>query len=634
MDKNTLTGFLLIGLVLVGFSYFNRPSEEQLSHRRAIDSIGIVEQQRKLIADRDSIIQDAVYAQQLLQSDSVLAQQRNDRFGELALASQGEEAQYTLENEHVSLTFSNLGAHLVEARLTQFQAYDSIPVVLMNDKLGSLGFSLITASNRVINTQDLYFETINDRPNNRLIFRLNGTRGGALDFIYTLRESDYRCDFQIVGHDLPAMLSTAMSTLDFEWNQRIRRQELGRQFEERHSGIYYKFLDEEVDNLSDSQDDDQSPAGRLKWIAFKDQFFSSVLIAEEQFESVELSSKVLKDEGYLKDLSAVASLPMRITQQDTISMQYYFGPNKYAQLKAYDEGLEGDDKLHLEKLVPLGGHVFGFVNRWLTLPVFNFFGRFIDNYGLIILLLTIVVKIILFPLTYKSYMSSAKMRVLRPQVEEINKRYPNKEQAMEKQQAVMSLYSKAGASPMSGCLPMLLQMPILIALFMFFPSSIELRGESFLWVKDLSTYDAIVSWTQYIPIITPYFGNHISLFCVLMTVTNIIYTKFNMEQTNAGTEQMPGMKMMMYLMPLMFLVFFNQYAAGLSYYYFVSTLITIIQTLTFRALINDKKLLAQLEANKKKPAKKSGFMARLEEAQRKQQETLRQQQAAQRKSKR
>ena len=287
---------------------------------------------------------------------------------------------------------------------------------------------------------------------------------------------------------------------------------------------------------------------------------------------------------------------------------------------------EGEEKPHLEKLVPLGWGIFRWVNQFFVIPLFDFLGGFIDNYGWLIFIMTVIVKLILFPLTYKSYMSSAKMRVLRPQVEEINAQYPNQDQAMERQTKIMELYNRAGASPMSGCLPLLLQMPILIALFMFFPSAIELRHESFLWAEDLSTYDAIVSWNVQIPLISTYFGNHISLFCLLMTITQIVYTKYNMELTNTGQQQMPGMKLMMYLMPLMFMFIFNSYASGLTYYYFISTLITIAQTLFFRYTIDEEKLLAKLEENKKRPIKKSGFMKRLEEAQRMQQEQLKRQQ--------
>ncbi len=287
--------------------------------------------------------------------------------------------------------------------------------------------------------------------------------------------------------------------------------------------------------------------------------------------------------------------------------------------------MAGDQTLDLDKLVPLGYKFFRWINTLIVIPVFTFLGKFFSNYGVIILLLTIFIKLVLFPFTYKSYKSQARMRVLAPQIKEINDKYPGQDKAMERQRLTMDLYSKAGVNPMGGCLPLLLQMPILIAMFTFFPSSIELRGESFLWAKDLSTYDAIVSWDTYIPLITPYFGNHISLFCLLMTITNLIYTKINMQNT-AGQQQMPGMKFMMYLMPVMFLVFFNNYSAGLSYYYFLSLLITIIQTYVFRKCINEEKVLAELKENQKKPRKKSGFMARLEEAQRQQQAALREQQ--------
>ena len=284
-----------------------------------------------------------------------------------------------------------------------------------------------------------------------------------------------------------------------------------------------------------------------------------------------------------------------------------------------------NDKLQLPKLIPLGYKFFRWINTGIIIPIFTFLGKYFTNYGVIILLMTLIIKAVLMPLTFKSYMSSARMRVLKPQMEEINVKYPGQDKAMDRQRATMELYSNAGVNPMSGCLPLLLQMPILLAMFAFFPSSIELRQQPFLWADDLSSYDAIFTWDAYIPLITPYFGNHISLFCLLMTITNILYTKINMDSTGGG-QQMPGMKLMMYLMPLMFLFIFNNYASGLSYYYFVSLLITIIQTYIFRKCINEEKVLAKLKENQKKPRKKSGFMARLEEAQRQQQAALKRQQ--------
>ncbi|WP_290384864.1 membrane protein insertase YidC, partial [Parabacteroides goldsteinii] len=394
----------------------------------------------------------------------------------------------------------------------------------------------------------------------------------------------------------------------------------------RYTALYYKFLSDDVEQLSESKSEDKKVSGRLKWIAYKDKFFSTVMIADEGFESATFDSKMVEADGIVKEFKTTTAVPFDLRGNEATTFRYFFGPNSYPLLKSYDKGVASDQQLDLERLVPLGASVFRWVNQYFVIPMFDFLGKYIKSYGLIILLMTIIVKLILFPLTYKSYMSSAKMRVLRPQVEELNAKYPGQDKAVERQRATMELYSRAGASPMAGCIPMLLQMPILIALFMFFPSAIELRHQSFLWAHDLSTYDAIFSWNKYIPIITPYFGNHISLFCLLMTITNVIYTKYNMEMTNTGQQQMPGMKAMMYMMPLMFLVFFNQYASGLTYYYFISTLITIVQTLVFRYTINEDKLLAKLEANKKKPQKKSGFMKRLEEAQRMQQEQLKKQQ--------
>ena len=461
---------------------------------------------------------------------------------------------------------------------------------------------------------------------NRLVMRLNTGEGSSLDFIYTVKPDDYMVQFDIKGTGLNGVLAPSTTALDMVWRQKIRQQEQGIKYENRYTALYYKFLSDDVEQLSESKSEDKKVSGRLKWIAYKDKFFSTVMIADEGFESATFDSKMVEADGIVKEFKTTTAVPFDLRGNEATTFRYFFGPNSYPLLKSYDKGVASDQQLDLERLVPLGASVFRWVNQYFVIPMFDFLGKYIKSYGLIILLMTIIVKLILFPLTYKSYMSSAKMRVLRPQVEELNAKYPGQDKAVERQRATMELYSRAGASPMAGCIPMLLQMPILIALFMFFPSAIELRHQSFLWAHDLSTYDAIFSWNKYIPIITPYFGNHISLFCLLMTITNVIYTKYNMEMTNTGQQQMPGMKAMMYMMPLMFLVFFNQYASGLTYYYFISTLITIVQTLVFRYTINEDKLLAKLEANKKKPQKKSGFMKRLEEAQRMQQEQLKKQQ--------
>lgn len=628
MDKNTLIGFLLIGAVLLAFSWLNRPTPEQAeAQRRYQDSIARVEyaaQQELQKQENKSLVAEEAVADL---PDSLRVARLQESYGVFADAMVGTDGYTVLENDLVELRLSNKGGRVSYARLKEYDTYDAEPLILFDEKESKFDLTLVTATNRVLNTGDLYFTPVKGNDPNTVVMRLNTGSGSYLDFTYTLKPDDYMLSFAIRGTGLNGVLAPSTNALDLVWEQDIRQQEKGRKFEDRYVALYYKFMADDVEHLSESKSDSKQVSNRLKWIGYKDMFFSTVLIAGEGFEATTFDSKMYESGDILKRFKTTTSIPFDLQGKETTEFRFYFGPNKFNLLQSYDRDVAVDQQLDLEKLVPLGWGIFRWVNQYFVIPLFDFLGKFIHNYGVLIFLLTLIVKLVLFPLTYKSYMSSAKMRVLRPQVEEINAKYPGQEKALERQKATMELYSRAGASPMSGCLPMLLQMPVLVALFMFFPSAIELRHQSFLWAHDLSTYDAIISWNNYIPIITPYFGNHISLFCLLMTITNIIYTKYNMEMTNTGQQQMPGMKAMMYMMPLMFLVFFNQYASGLTYYYFISTLITIIQTLVFRYTINEDKLLAKLEANKRKPAKKkSGFMKRLEEAQRAQQEQARKQQ--------
>ncbi|WP_106830717.1 membrane protein insertase YidC [Parabacteroides pacaensis] len=634
MDKNTLIGFLLIGVVLFAFSWFNRPTPEQIeAQRRVQDSIAKVEYERQMEQKNVQPGENKQSATDLFiegEPDSVRMVRLHNTYGAFANAMNGKEDFIVLQNDLVELKISNKGGRVASARLKDYETYDGKPLVLFTPEHSSFDITLVTANNRVVNTADMYFTPVKQDAES-VVMRLNAGEGAYMEFEYSLKPDSYLVDFNIKSTGMNGILAPTTNALDIKWVQKIPQQEKGRKYENQLTGLYYKFLADDVENLNEVKDADAQLSNRLKWIAYKDKFFSTVLIAENYFAATTLESKVIPEGEFLKQFTTITAVPFDLKGQESVSFRYFFGPNKYALLKSFNKGVEADQQWQLEKLVPLGASIFRLVNQYVIIPIFDFLSKFLSSYGLIIFLLTLIVKLFLFPLTYKSYMSSAKMRVLRPQVEEINAKYPGSDKAMERQKATMELYSRAGASPLSGCLPMLLQMPILIAMYMFFPSAIELRHQSFLWAHDLSTYDAIISWNTYIPIITPYFGNHISLFCLLMTITNIIYTKFNMDQTNTGQQQMPGMKAMMYMMPLMFLVFFNQNASGLSYYYFVSTLITIIQTLIFRYTINEEKLLAKLEANKKKPMKKSGFMARLEEAQRKQQEQVRKQQQAKKK---
>ena len=635
MDKNTLIGFLLIGVVLVAFSWFNRPTPEQIEAQRHYqDSIAKIEyaQQMDLVreAQREAFVKDSL--ENL--PDSVRASLLRQDFGVFANVMTGTETYTTLQNDVLELRVSNKGGRICYARLKEFDNYKGEPLVLFDENSSSLTFNLVTAASQVLSTDELYFTPVKGDDPNQLIMRLQVENGRHLDFTYTLEPGSYRVGYRIQGTGLNGLLAPSTNALDIAWTQDIHQQEKGRMFEDRYVNLSYKYMADDVEHLSETKSDSEKISNRLRWIGYKDMFFSTVLISEEGFEATTLDSKSYAAGEVLKQFKTNTSVAFDLRGEKPTELSYYFGPNKFALLKSFDKGVDSDLQLDLEKLVPLGWGIFRWVNQYFVIPLFDFLGKFIPNYGLLIFLLTVIVKLILYPLTYKSYMSSAKMRVLRPQVEEINAKYPGQDQALERQKATMELYSRAGASPLSGCLPLLLQMPILIALFMFFPSAIELRHESFLWANDLSTYDAIVSWETYIPIITPYFGNHISLFCLLMTITNIIYTKYNMDMTNTGQQQMPGMKLMMYLMPLMFLVFFNQYASGLTYYYFISMLISIVQTLIFRFTINEEKLLAKLEANKRKPMKKSGLMKRLEEAQRMQEEQLKKQQEARRRNRR
>ncbi len=602
--------------LLFGYSWLNQPTQEELAQARYNDSIAKVQaiELQKMLDTKQEPIAEVL--------DSVeLDAKIKSQYGAFSQASQGESKKISLSNNFLDLEFNTKGGALSKATLKEYSRYDSLPVVLFDESDNEFGF-IFKSSGRVVYTKDLYF-TPQVTSDTTLVMTLTSDEGSKFNIKYTLPSDSYMVDVQITQEGMEKVLPHNMTNLDFTWEQKLRSQEKGRTFEERNSTLMYKRIGEDVDELSETGEDSENMQLGIKWIGFKNQFFSSVLIADKRFNGAQLYSKAIEgDSAYLKAYKAETSFEYNPINPEGPSYRIFLGPNLYPLLKSYDSGVEDSEELNLDNLVPLGWTLFRWINTILIIPVFTFLGQYIDNYGIIILLLTIIIKIIILPLTYKSYMSTAKIRVLRPQIEEINAKYPGNDKALERQRATMDLYSKAGASPMSGCLPMLLQMPILIAMFAFFPSSIELRGEPFLWADDLSTYDAILTWDANIPVISWIFGNHLSLFCLLMTITNIVYTKINMDSQASGA-QMPGMKWMMYLMPLMFLVFFNNYASGLSYYYFVSLLITILQTYAFRKFINEEKVLAKLKENQKKPRKKSGFMARLEEAQKRQEAMMR-----------
>ena len=626
MDKNTIFGFILIALIVLGFYQLNKPNEaEQAKIKHYNDSIALVEQ-AKAQAVQKSAAKDSIAAKDTAKVNS-------DAFGAFSVASTGEETFYTLENELVKLTLSNKGGRIYSVQLKKYSKRDSLnkslPLILFDNQESGFGLTVVTNNNRVLNTSSMYFEPVSGvatdaKGDQKFTLRLKTSGTAYLDFIYTLPKDNYMLSFGIKANDMSTVMPAGTNTLDMQWNSKVRQQERGRKFEDRYSSIEYKYVADDIEKMSESKDDEKKLTNKVKWIAFKDQFFSCILIADDAMSSATLTSKMEgENSGFLKSYSAVTSIPFDPTGKTPTTFRWFFGPNQFKILAAYDKGVNGDSELKLNKLIPLGWGIFGWINQYAIIPMFNFFSKYIGNFGLIILLLTLVIKVVLFPLTYKSYVSSAKMRVLKPEIDEIHAKIPA-DKAAERQKATMELYSKVGVSPLAGCVPSLLQMPLLFAMFSFFPAAIELRQQSFLWATDLSTYDSIMT----LPFSIPFgFGNHVSLFCLLMTVTNIVYTKLNM--ANTTTADQPGgamMKWMMYLMPLMFLFMFNSYASGLSYYYFIATLISIIQTYLIRATVDEKKILAQLHAkranNSKKPAKKSGFMSRLEEMQRQQQKAV------------
>ena len=628
MDKNTWLGFLLIAAIIIGFSMLNRPSQEELAEQQRIqDSIAVAQAQEaealRISEEVTAQLQQETTSTTPISQDSLQAQLQAV-YGTFAQAAQGTEQLITLENDVLRLTLTTHGGVIKRAELLDYRANgDSInPLSLFRGDESSMAFTLITANNRILQTSNFYFTPIVSNDNKKVTMRLQTEQEDTyLDFIYTLSE-DYMVDFDIQANNMQTVLAQNINSMEMAWQQLIPQQEKGRTFEERYSQLQYMLVGGDIEKLSESKDDSEKEAARVRWIGYKDQFFSTVLIADDAFTSSEFESVLqAKHSGYIKQYTTHTSIPFDITGKNTTGMRLYMGPNHYHTLEAYDDNVARDERLHLNELVPLGWKIVSWINTILVIPMFDLFTSWGLHIGIVILLMTLVIKLIILPFVFVSYKSSAKMRALKPQIDAINEKYPA-EKMQERQAATMQLYQQAGVNPMSGCLPMLFQFPVLMAMFWFLPTAIELRGKSLFWAEDLSTYDAVFQWGFDIP----FLGDHLSLFCLLMTVVNILYTYITM-QSQATDPNMKFMKYMMYAMPLMFLFIFNDYAAGLSYYYLVSLFFTILQTMIFRWTLNDKKMLEEIEKNKKHKAgkPKSGFMKRLEEMQREQQRLAREQ---------
>ncbi len=647
MDKNTIIGFLLIAVVMIAFMITQQPNEEQLRERQIQDSIQQLNAARAQLQveelpktgtpedESTDVLTDFFGGESISEDTTFVAQTTVQDENEtdtassfVPVSSSATEEFVTIENEDLRLKVSTKGGWMHSAELKDFKRYDKDTLFLFKGDESRFNLELFNKRGVRLNTEAATFAPIVSENGKTLTMRLGYTDTQYIDFVYTLPKVGYLINFNIRVNGMASELhAESLQNFRIKWDQKLRQQEKGRSFESRYATIHYKYAGMDVKKMSENKDKTEEYSEPIHWFAYKDQFFTSTFIADKPFTNTILSTKNIEDEGYLKDYGAEIWAPVSVSESGQLfaGFRYYLGPVHYTSMKALNKNIDKDKQLHLEQMVNLGWSWLSWINKFFVIPIFNFFLSMGWGMGLIIFLLTLLVKLIISPLTFKSYKSTAKMRVLKPQVQEIEAKYPGQDKAVERQKATMELYNKAGASPMSGCLPMLLQSPILIALFWFFPSAIELRQQSFLWADDLSTYDALITWGGNIPLISKYLGNHLSLFTLLMTGTNIIYAKFNMDATSGGgSQQMAGMKYMPYMMSFMMLFFFNSYPSGLSYYYFISTLITILLTVSFRKVVNEEKLLAQLEANKRKPKKKSGFMARLEEAQKMQEQQARQ----------
>ncbi|WGH77055.1 membrane protein insertase YidC [Tenacibaculum tangerinum] len=616
-DLNSFIGMLLLGGIMLWWMNTQKPEETP-------EKTTQTEQTTNATTDTQNNGSDTT----VVVSDSLQQVALQNKLGAFAYAaSTSKEGSTTLENDLVKLTIDNKGGQIIEALVKNYKTYDSLPVYLVKDNNASFNINFGTTDNRILNTQDLLFTpTLTKNGDVQVLsMKLKVSEAKFLEYRYEMKEGDYRVGFAVRSQGLNNTINGSQE-INLNWNLKGYRHEKSLKTENMYSYYYYK-ADDEVDYLQMTDDEVVSD---IDWVAYKQHFFSSILTSETPFNNASLQSVDFagedKDSVYTKTYGI--KTPLALTNGElNYNMQWFYGPTDYNLLKTY----EGTN---LDEIADLGWGIFGFLNRTIFYPVFNMLKGFIGNYGLIIILMTIVVRIIMSPVLYKSYLSSAKMKVIRPEMEEINKKYPGKENAMKRQQEIMAVQRKAGVSMMSGCIPALMQMPVFFALFKFFPTNIDFRQKSFLWANDLSSYDTIFK----LPFKIPFYGDHVSLFPILASIAIFFYMKMNQSQqanmqapTQEGMPDMSKMmKWMIYFSPIMMLFFFNNYASGLSLYYFISNLLTIaIMFVIKNYVIDEDKIHAKIEENKKKPVKKSKFRERLDAAMKQAQE----QQAAQQKTK-
>lgn len=636
MDKKTLLGFVVLALVFVGFAYLNgkeqkRYQEELAAYNAYQDSVKAATMP-EVVVDTTTLAQvgDAVSnvgETPVTEAESAYMRRVELLGEELAAAEAAEAEEFTVENDVMKITFTTRGGQIKAVELKEYTKYGprderNEPVQMFDPERERFGLSFFVHRgyhDLKIQTADYTFrvEPLSTEEGAQVVtMRLPVAAGADMEFRYLIYntatpERDYLIDFDVRLNGLSPLLSNQTS-VGVEWSSKSYQNERGFTNENMYTTLAYHHVGEDsIEELGMSEgfkDDDTSTT--VDWVDFKQQFFSSVLIVPEGLQGAEIAFDTAKEgSGYMKEYMLQSSLPYS-TSTTGYDMAFYFGPNRYSILRKVQ--VEEDQKLYLERVIPLGWGIFGWINRWFVIPVFDLLRNHIDSFGVIILILAVLIRLIISPLTYKSYVSMAKMRLVKPEMDALAAKYPKQEDAMKRQQATMELYKKAGINPMGGCIPMLIQMPILIAMFRFFPASIELRGESFLWAHDLSSYDSVLN----LPFSIPFYGDHVSLFTLLMVLSTFTFSYINYQQTASSQPQMPGMKfMMLYMMPLMLLFWFNSYASGLCYYYLLSNLLTIAQTYIVRHMVDDDKIRLQMEANaaKKSKGKKSKFQQRYEE---------------------
>ena len=617
-DFNSLIGFVLLGAIMLWWMYSNQPTPEEQAAKEKAAEIEKVEATKATTntATFNDTTQTTTQA-----TDSLSLVKAKGQLGDFGYSATIAEGETILENNVLKLVISNKGGQIKEALIKNYVTYDSLPLYIVKDQNASFNINFGTSENRILNTKDLMFEpTITtDGSNEVLSMKLKVSDSRYLEYRYEMKPDEYMVDFNIRSQGLSTSLNSAQQ-ITLDWSLDGFSHEKSIRYENQQTEMYYEKGDEDIDYLSVGGEDDAEETD-VNWVAFKQHFFSAILISDKAFDSAKLTSVTLtKDEEIDTVFTKAFALKAPLTLDGgefNYNMNWYIGPNDYQILKKYDR--------NIKEIVNLGWGIFGYINRLIFVPVFNFLQGFIGNYGIIIILLTIVVRIIMSPLVYKSYLSSAKMKVLKPEMEEINKRLPGKENAMKRQQETMAVQSKAGVSPLSGCIPALLQMPVFFALFRFFPSNIDLRQKGFLWADDLSSYDSVFE----LPFHIPMYGSHISLFPILASVAIFFYMRMSQSQqmgmqqpTQEGMPDMQKMmKMMMYLSPVMMLIFFNMYASSLSLYYFVSNLLTITIMLVIKHyIIDEEKIHAKIEENKKKPKKEGKFRKRINDAMKQAQE--------------